>query len=132
MKVIVAGSRNFHNFEFVQNHLDDILFPAQNHDIEIVTGRCSSGIVTFTTKDRHRVRVCGVDGLAERYAFENGIAFKPFPADWDLGKKAGPIRNQEMAEYADRLIAFDSGGKGTANMIKCAKEQGLPTIIINI
>lgn len=131
MKVIVAGSRQFHNFEFVQQHLDNILFPAQNPDIEIISGSCSTGVHTFTTSDG--VKVYGVDGLAERYAFENNLVSRSFPAKWErFGKFAGPIRNLNMAKYADRLIAFSSGGKGTANMIKCAKEQGLPTIIINI
>jgi hypothetical protein len=41
-----------------------------------------------------------------------------------LGKKAGFVRNAEMAEYADMLMAFP-GGRGTDNMVKQAKRFGL-------
>jgi len=43
-----------------------------------------------------------------------------------LGKAAGFIRNAEMAEYADALIAFwDGRSKGTKHMIDLAKKHGL-------
>jgi hypothetical protein len=42
------------------------------------------------------------------------------------------VRNKEMAEYGDALIAFHDGqSKGTANMIKIAKEKGLKVRVIN-
>lgn len=61
----------------------------------------------------------GIDFLAELYAKKKTIPFKEFPADWkNLGKKAGFIRNSEMAEYADGLIAiWDGKSKGTFHMI---------------
>jgi hypothetical protein len=55
------------------------------------------------------------------------VPLKIFPAQWSIyGKGAGYIRNREMAQYADALIAFwDGKSKGTKNMIDEAKKQGL-------
>lgn len=43
---------------------------------------------------------------------------------------AGPIRNREMAEYANALLAFDKGTKGTQNMIDTARKYHLRGFII--
>lgn len=69
----------------------------------------------------------GADKLGERYANERGYAIKRFPADWETFKKgAGHIRNEEMAKYADALIAFWNGkSKGTGHMIDLAKQYKL-------
>lgn len=55
------------------------------------------------------------------------------PADWDgKGKAAGYIRNAEMADYADALIAFwDDESRGTGNMIALAQDKGLKVRIIS-
>jgi hypothetical protein len=52
-----------------------------------------------------------------------------FKADWDKhGKAAGPIRNQQMAQEADGLIAFwDGKSRGTKDMIQKALNYGLET-----
>jgi hypothetical protein len=46
-----------------------------------------------------------------------------FPAKWDkYGKAAGPLRNREMAAYADALIlVWDGKSRGSANMLAEAK-----------
>ena len=61
----------------------------------------------------------------EIYAKENNIPIKFFPALWDqYGKSAGMIRNKQMAEYGDFLLAFwDGKSHGTKNMIKTMKEM---------
>jgi hypothetical protein len=53
---------------------------------------------------------------------------KEFPANWvEHGRAAGPIRNGQMADYADALIAvWDGKSKGTGNMINQARENRLP------
>ena len=52
---------------------------------------------------------------------------KRFPAEWDkYGRKAGPLRNEAMARYADALLAYWNGeSKGTKSMIELAKASGL-------
>lgn len=68
----------------------------------------------------------GADGLGERWAKENGVPVRRFYAAWKrLGKPAGPIRNGEMADFAEAGIQLP-GGKGTANMAKCMRERGKP------
>ena len=69
----------------------------------------------------------GVDKLGEDWAEANYMSLKIFPANWyKYGKSAGYKRNEEMAEYADALIAiWDGKSKGTKHMIDIAKKQGL-------
>lgn len=63
----------------------------------------------------------GADKEGENFAGLFGIPVKPFKADWEkYGKKAGPIRNQQMADYADACIAF-KGDKGTFDMVEKAR-----------
>jgi YspA, cpYpsA-related SLOG family len=104
IKTIIAGCRDFFDYDFcsqrIKNHINEIT--------EIVSGRAS-----------------GVDSLGEAFALEYKIPVKYFPADWKkYGKSAGPIRNKQMAEYADFLIAFWNGkSPGTKNMIDTMKRQ---------
>jgi hypothetical protein len=103
-RVIVAGSREFTNYTLLKNRCDFLL--SQRQDVVIVSG-CARG----------------ADTLGERYAKERGYPIAKYPADWDThGKKAGPIRNEQMAKNADALIAFPIGrSPGTRNMITQAR-----------
>lgn len=111
MKTIVAGPRDCNDRELVFNALTF----AGEYITEVVSGGAK-----------------GVDTLGELWAAENGVPVKRFPADWDYhGRKAGPIRNRQMAEYADALIAFwDDESKGTGNMIKQARGMGLQVVVL--
>ena len=66
--------------------------------------------------------------MGRRWAIENGIPIKEFPANWqEFGRAAGPIRNGEMADYADALIAiWDGRSRGTADMISRMKIKEKP------
>jgi len=112
MKTIIAGMRDFHDYPFVEKHLDML-----RHEITEVVSGCATG----------------VDALGERWARTNGISIRRFPADWSgQGKAAGPIRNREMADYADALVAFwDGKSKGTKNMIETANRNNLKVYIIH-
>ena len=74
----------------------------------------------------------GADTLGEQYAREWGFKLQQFPADWkSCGKTAGIIRNVQMADNADALIAFwDGKSRGTAHMINTAKKKRLPVRIV--
>jgi hypothetical protein len=114
MKVIIAGSRDFNDYEFLKKHCDEILkFQAT---VEIVSGGAR-----------------GADRLGERYAMEKGYPITVFAADWvKYGKPAGVIRNEEMAVYADALIAFwDGSSPGTKHMIDTARRYGIRSKTIN-
>lgn len=72
----------------------------------------------------------GADTLGKHWAVFRGIPVKEFPADWkNHGRSAGPIRNEQMAEYAEALVAFP-GGVGTKHMIACALKKGLKLEIV--
>lgn len=115
MKVIIAGSRNFDNFELLKNKCDLIL-----------SNVIVDEIVSGTAK--------GVDMLGEKYANYKNFKIMRFPADWDVfGKRAGFLRNEEMAKYADALIAFwDGESKGTKHMINLANKYNLKVRVVKI
>lgn len=67
----------------------------------------------------------GADTEGRLWAEARGLPVHRFPADWNrFGNRAGPIRNREMALFADTLIAF-RGGTGTADMVRQATRLGL-------
>lgn len=65
-------------------------------------------------------------------AKEMGFHVAYFPADWErYGKAAGYIRNKEMAQNADALVAFwDGESRGTKSMIDLAKEYDLAVRVL--
>jgi len=69
----------------------------------------------------------GADQLGERYAQERGFRVMRFKPDWGKHHRgAAFVRNKEMAEYADGLVAFwDGKSKATAMMIELAKKRNL-------
>jgi len=111
LKVIIAGCRNFDDYEMLKHYVDHILQNvAQRESIEIVSGGAK-----------------GADTLGERYATERGYKITRFLADWDkYGRGAGPKRNEQMGDYADALIAFwDGQSRGTKHMIEYAKKKAI-------
>ena len=68
----------------------------------------------------------GVDSCGEEYALAADQPLKIFKADWSkYGKAAGPIRNKQMAEYADALLLiWDGKSKGSANMKQNMEDLG--------
>jgi hypothetical protein len=115
LRVIVAGGRDFTNYPLLKQKL---IYYLQNYsyaDIEIVSGTAR-----------------GADQLGERFAKEMGCSIKRFPANWDkYGKRAGYIRNKQMAEYADVCVVFwDGRSRGSKLMIDLAKEYGLPLRVV--
>lgn len=113
MTVIIAGPRTFYPLTsvFVQA-VAHCGFPVE----KIISGGAD-----------------GVDRQAKRFAQNNELPFAEFKADWDkYGRKAGPIRNHQMAQKADALIVIKKKGEetpGTANMIRTAEKRGMPIYI---
>lgn len=106
--VIIAGSRGFQDYDLLCSKCD-----------RFFSRRKPSAILCGTAR--------GADKLGERYAKERGINVLYYPADWDShGRAAGYIRNAEMADNADALVAFwDGQSRGTKHMIDIAVEKGL-------
>lgn len=108
MKTIIAGGREFDDYELMTISLSDLPWTIT----EVVSGTAR-----------------GADQLGELFAMDHDIPITRFPADWDkYGKSAGPLRNEEMAEYADACVCFWNGSthrSGTYHMINFAKERKL-------
>lgn len=109
-RVIIAGGRYFSDYELLKEKCDEFLHDKTGEEIVIISGHAS-----------------GADSLGERYAQERGYKIETYPADWKkYGRAAGPIRNEQMANIANALIAFwDGKSKGTKSMINLAKKKGL-------
>lgn len=73
----------------------------------------------------------GVDRLGWQWAVFNYKLIKSFIPDWDgKGKGAGLARNQDMADYADALIAiWDGASRGTRDMIDRAQKKGIKVYV---
>lgn len=115
--VIVAGSRSIESYDVVKDAIERTFEAAVRdgivrHSLEIVSG----------TAD-------GPDSLGVQWAAEYGVPVETFRPDWENTtptKAAGPIRNTEMAEYADILVAvWDGSSSGTKDMIETALDLGL-------
>lgn len=111
MKVIVAGGRDFNNYELLHKTMVGLSMKVD----EVVCG-CARG----------------ADTLGEQWAKEHNIPVVHFEPNWDLyGNSAGFIRNAEMAEYADFLVAFwDLKSKGTEHMIETMKRKGKGGLVV--
>ncbi len=114
MRLIVAGTRTFNDYDLLKSTLDHLLSNTTG-EIIIVSGKAR-----------------GADSLGERYAKENGYKIKAFPANWkDMGRAAGPARNREMGKYSTHLVVFWDGlSSGTRNMIETGRELGLVVRVI--
>lgn len=115
-RIIIAGGRDFYNYELLKAKCNSILSSkAATHRIIVVSGAAK-----------------GADSLGEQYAREKGYTVEQYPADWNThGRAAGPIRNAQMANSADALIAFwDGQSRGTQSMINIARAKGLPVRVI--
>lgn len=112
MKLIIAGGRDY------QFNRRDIALLNDIHKKYTITEVVSGAAP-------------GADMHGEMWAATNGIPVKQFPADWDKhGRAAGPIRNRQMADYAEALAIFP-GGRGTRSMREIAEQHPGITMIFD-
>lgn len=108
VKLIIAGSR----------HL--------NADIETID-MC---LEFFDLEPTEIVCGCakGIDSAGEQWAIYMKVHVEGFCAEWDkYGKRAGHLRNGQMADYGDALLLiWDGQSKGSANMKKQMEDRGKP------
>lgn len=76
----------------------------------------------------------GVDTLAEEFAQSHGLPLTIFPADWkQQGPKAGPLRNKQIVESCEQLLAvWDGSSKGTDTTIRMAQQAGKPVRVVKV
>lgn len=109
-RTIIAGTRTFGSGvdePVVVEYVDDVVDESGFDVGEVVSGTAR-----------------GADHAGELWAEANDVPVEEFPANWDEhGNAAGPIRNSEMAQYADQLIAlWDGKSSGTRDMIEKARD----------
>lgn len=113
MKILVCGGRDFTDYVWLGHVLDAL--------------KAHAGVALIISGAAR-----GADTLAVEWANSRGIPTRLFPADWEaFGKKAGPIRNQQMLTEGkpDLVVAFP-GDRGTADMIERAKRAKVPTNVM--
>lgn len=102
MKIAIVGSRSI-ELEKLEQYIP-------KNVTEIITGGAK-----------------GVDTSAKEFALEKGITYKEFLPEYDKYGRAAPIRrNFEIADYADKVIAFwDCKSKGTKSVIDYCRKNGI-------
>ena len=104
MKILIAGSRDI----FPEVSQIDLWLKAIPATItEVVSGGAK-----------------GVDLAGEAWAKAHGVPVRQFLPDWTLGKKAGPIRNRLMVDYAGgALLIWDGESRGTKSTLDYLREK---------
>ena len=104
-RLAIVGSRVFRNLELVRRFVRSL-----KPTTVVVSGGAG-----------------GVDTAAEGAARLRGLSTEVFPAHWSkLGRSAGPIRNRQIVNAVEGLVAFwDGKSRGTAHVIKLARKKGI-------
>ena len=113
MRIVVTGGRDFADEAMIDRALSAV---HRKH-----------GITTLIEGGAK-----GADRLALEWAARNMIRVEHYPANWNRdGKRAGPIRNQQMIDEGkpDAAVAFP-GGFGTADMVLRLGKAGIPCWVL--
>lgn len=113
MRVLVTGGRDYLDVRRVFAGLDR-LNDAVGGITEIIEGGAS-----------------GADIRARWWAEREQIKITEVPAEWAKhGKRAGYIRNRQMAELNPDIVLACPGGNGTADMVSIAKLRGIRVVYL--
>ena len=117
-RVVVAGCRNYKKYDEAKAYIDFCISNIRKENEIVIVSGCASG----------------ADALGERYAKENGLRLEKYPAEWKkYGNRAGPRRNEQMAQFCDYVICFwDYKSNGTKSMIEYAQKYNKPIRIKKI
>jgi YspA, cpYpsA-related SLOG family len=87
MKLIIAGSRTFTNYQL----LCQTLAPERPRITQVITGGAR-----------------GADQLGYRWAWKHQVKHQLFRADWErFGKSAGVRRNYQMAPHSPQFSGWE-------------------------
>jgi len=111
-RICIAGSREFDDYPLMEKIVCQF---AKEKELE------NQGVCIVSGGAR------GADLLGERIAKEYSLGLEKYPANWDKhGKRAGYLRNEEMAEVCDAAIIFwDEVSKGTKHMIDICRQKDI-------
>lgn len=114
MKIAIIGSRDFTDYDFLKQTVSEFL----EHNFLTCTHIVSGGAK-------------GADTLAHQFVLEHELDMIVFKHNWKLyGKRAGVIRNTDIVENADIIIAFwDGKSTGTKDTLKKATALNKRTVV---
>jgi hypothetical protein len=121
MRLIITGSRSIDLYYYIERAVEEALdfWDVEFEDVEcVVSGR------SF-----------GSDRLGERWAINQGITIRTFPANLEdfSPRVAHRIRNDDMIKYGTHLVlVWDGTSFDTKDMINRAKKNKLPYRLFNI
>lgn len=119
MRVLICGGREFYDEHWLKQELCDLVWQR---------GRFADVPQQVRVVIHGGAR--GADRMAENFAIGCGLEVVEFKAEWEKhGRAAGPIRNCRMLAVGkpDLVVAFP-GGKGTADMVRQARDAGVRVI----
>jgi len=106
MKLAVVGSRGWAMPSVISKELDSQYTVGELS--EVVTGGA-----------------LGVDSFAEAWCRLRLVPCRVFKPNWSVGKRGAAIRNRQIVDYCDWLIAFwDGKSRGTKMSIDMAAKAG--------
>jgi hypothetical protein len=113
MRVLVCGSRDWGDRKTIFYRLEQL-----PRDTTIIHGAAPKKIDGIERS---------ADMLADESARLLGLQVEKFPADWSLGRRAGPERNIQMFNTnPDLVLAFQRNrSRGTQHTITEAKKRGI-------
>lgn len=115
MKIAIIGSRTFVDEQRGKERINKILTDNNILVNEVISGGAK-----------------GADSIAEIFAKENNIPITIFKPDWSIGRHAGLLRNSQIIDECDVVIAlWDGKSNGTKDSIKKAEKSGKKVFIVN-
>ncbi len=117
MKLAIIGSRSFENYALMKEQLLALIQKDGLSLTHIVSGGAK-----------------GADTLGAQFAKEHQLELVVFKPDWKrFGKRAGFIRNTEIIEHADMVVAFWDGiSNGTKDALDKSNTLGKKSFIVYI
>ena len=107
IRLAIVGSREFNDYNTLENVIENICDENEFEIIEIVSGGAR-----------------GADALGEQYANKYSIDKNIFYADWKTyGKRAGFLRNVDIIKNCDVCVCFWNGqSHGTKHDIELCRQ----------
>ena len=120
MRLIIAGSRSFNNYELLAATLDELTVDVPKEKLVVLSGHAR-----------------GADQLGERWSRERYVWCEFFHPDWQKhGKAAGHVRNAAMVASCDpgdaAVFFWDGQSPGTKGCIELARKAGLKVTVIQV
>lgn len=112
MRLAIIGGRDFSDYGLLCAVMAKVRTPLT----EVVSGAAA-----------------GADRLGARWGREHGVWVRELVPLWAMhGKKAGFLRNSDIIETSDAVLAFwDGVSSGTRDSIHKARQHGLVVHVVN-